>query len=79
MSDKSINFRPWLEVWPKFCKDHPEFGLIGTNNSFNHFRRSHGKALLRYNVMRKNPQKMVVLDANFFPDVAYDYLIGNLK
>ena len=72
-------FKPWPEVWAKFCKDNRDLGLNGSPGSFIHCRRAHGAGLTRLGVMKKSPQGKVVLDDARFDVVARAYFLGNTE
>lgn len=44
---------PANEAWIDFAKNHPEFGVRPTENSWIHFQRTHAKALIDADVIRR--------------------------
>ncbi|WP_131111287.1 hypothetical protein [Sulfuricystis thermophila] len=44
---------PASEAWFNFVRDHPEFGVKPTESSWIHFQRTHAKALIDADVIRR--------------------------
>lgn len=53
---QQANVQGWIpasEAWISFAKEHPEFGVRPTENSWIHFQRTHAKALIEADVIRR--------------------------
>lgn len=68
------NWKPAEVVFREFCKANPSLGLAGTRSSWIWFRRAHGPAMEKAGVMRKAINRHLIVDAERFPKVVFDYM-----
>lgn len=53
---QETNPKAWIpadSAWIQFAKDHPEFGVKPTQNSWIHFQRRHAQSLIEADVIRR--------------------------
>lgn len=53
---EQTNPKGWIpadEAWFQFAKEHPGFGVRPTQNSWVHFQRTHARALIEADVIRR--------------------------
>lgn len=76
MSDDAINaWKPANEAWKDFAKAHPEFGVRPTDNSWIHFQRTHAKALIDADVIRRIAYRgRMLADARRFEVATFNLL-----
>lgn len=66
---------PASDVWLDFARTHPEFGIRATNNSWVHFQRTHAKALLEADVIRRIAYRgRMLADTTRFEEATFNLL-----
>lgn len=62
-------------AWRRFCKDHPELGLVGTAHSWVNFHRKHGDYLQELDIVRRSPARnTAIVDTERFAPIVFDLL-----
>jgi hypothetical protein len=72
---------PANQAWIQFAKDHPEFGVRPTENSWIHFQRTHAQALVAVDVIRRIAYRgRMLADTSRFESATFNLLTtGNVE
>jgi len=75
------NWSPADQAWIQFAKDHPEFGVRPTQNSWVHFQRTHAHALIKADVIRRIAYRgRMLADTSRFEVATFNLLTtGNVE
>jgi len=77
MKEKALNTKDWIPAeagFKEFCRNNPALGLKGTRSSWIWFRRAHGPAMERCDVMRQSIGRILIIDKTRFEPIAFEYL-----
>lgn len=55
---------PASEAWKNFAREHPEFGIRPTENSWVHFQRTHAQKLIEIGVIQRTLYRRRMLADN---------------
>lgn len=68
-------WKPANEAWFDFARSHPEFGVRPTGNSWIHFQRTHAKALIEADVIRRIAYRgRMIADTTRFESATFNLL-----
>ena len=72
---QSAGWIPASEAWMRFVRNHPEFGVKPTESSWIHFQRTHAKALVDVDVIRRIAYRgRMLADTARFEDATFNLL-----
>lgn len=77
-----MNTTKWIPAeagFKEFCKSNPALGLKGTRSSWIWFRRTHGLAMEKSDVMRQSIGRVLIVDQKRFNETAFEYLTKSYK